>query len=109
MRTIQCRQLRSVLTAYVDDEISAGERLVVEGHLRQCDACRCRVRREGAVRLEQNGRLAQVLEERELFGYVSLLSRSSPVFDVVAEEDGFAFAAGDEKHRPSVFAGVGAG
>jgi len=50
MRTIRCRQLRSVLTAYVDDEISAGERLIVEGHLRQCDACRCRVRREGAVR-----------------------------------------------------------
>ncbi|MBI2187261.1 MAG: zf-HC2 domain-containing protein [Acidobacteria bacterium] len=50
MRRIRCRQLRSVLTAYVDDEISAGERLIVEDHLRQCDACRRRVRREGAVR-----------------------------------------------------------
>jgi hypothetical protein len=39
-----------VLTAYVDDEISAGERLIVEDHLNQCDACRRRVRREGAVR-----------------------------------------------------------
>ena len=50
MRTIRCRQLRSVLTAYVDDEISAGERLIVEDHLRQCDTCRRCVRREGAVR-----------------------------------------------------------
>ena len=50
MRTIRCRQLRSVLTAYVDHEISAGERLIVEDHLKQCDACRRRVRREGAVR-----------------------------------------------------------
>ncbi len=49
MRTIRCRQLRSVLTAYVDHEVSAGERLIVEDHLRQCDACRRRVRREGAV------------------------------------------------------------
>jgi len=39
-----------VLTAYVDHEVSAGERLIVEDHLRQCDACRRRVRREDAVR-----------------------------------------------------------
>lgn len=50
MRTIRCWQLRSVLTAYVDHEVSADERLIVEDHLRQCDACRRRVRREGAVR-----------------------------------------------------------
>ena len=50
MRTIQCRQLRSVLTSYVDDEVSGGERLIVEDHLSQCDACRRRVSRERAVR-----------------------------------------------------------
>jgi len=63
MRTIRCRQLRSVLTAYVDDEISAGERLIVEGHLKQCDACRCRVRREGAVR-QRLQRLSTEARER---------------------------------------------
>lgn len=50
MQTIRCRQLRSALTSYVDHEVSASERLIVEAHLRQCDACRRRVSREGAVR-----------------------------------------------------------
>ena len=50
MRTNRCRQLRSALTAYVDNEVSADERLIVEDHLRQCDACRRRVSREEAVR-----------------------------------------------------------
>lgn len=50
MRTNRCRQLRSALTAYVDHEVSADERLIVEDHLRQCDACRRRVSREEAVR-----------------------------------------------------------
>jgi hypothetical protein len=50
MRTNQCRQLRSALTAYVDNEGSADERRVVEDHLRECAACRGRVSREGAVR-----------------------------------------------------------
>jgi hypothetical protein len=52
-----------VLTAYVDDEISAGERLIVEDHLRKCDACRCRVRREGAVR-QRLQRLSTEARER---------------------------------------------
>jgi predicted anti-sigma-YlaC factor YlaD len=39
-----------LLTAYVDDELSAGDRFVVEDHLAQCVACRRRVQREGAVR-----------------------------------------------------------
>jgi hypothetical protein len=50
MRTIRCWQLRSGLTSYVDNEVSAGERLRVEDHLRRCDACRHRVRRQQAVR-----------------------------------------------------------
>jgi CBS domain-containing protein len=41
---------------------------------------------EGAVRLEREGQVVQVLEEGEFFGYISLLSRQSPPFDVVAEE-----------------------
>ena len=50
MRTNTCERLASLLTAYVDDEAAAGERLIVEDHLLQCDACRERVRRERSVR-----------------------------------------------------------
>lgn len=50
MRTTRCRQLRSVLTSYVDNEVSAPERLVVEDHLRACHRCCDRVSRERAVR-----------------------------------------------------------
>jgi hypothetical protein len=39
-----------VLTSYVDNEASTGDRLIVEDHLRQCPACRDRVSREAAVR-----------------------------------------------------------
>lgn len=50
MRTDRCRQLRAVLTSYVDDEVTAAERHLVEDHLERCDACRMRVGRERAVR-----------------------------------------------------------
>jgi hypothetical protein len=39
-----------VLTSYVDNEVSAGERLGVEDHLERCNGCRRRVSREQAVR-----------------------------------------------------------
>lgn len=47
--------------------------------------------RKGAVRLEREGRLVQMLEEGELFGYPSLLSGESPNADVVTEEDSLLF------------------
>jgi anti-sigma factor RsiW len=50
MGTIRCWRLRSALTSYVDNEVSTGERLRVESHLRRCDECRRRVSREQAVR-----------------------------------------------------------
>jgi CBS domain-containing protein len=43
--------------------------------------------RKGAVRLEREGRVLQVLEEGEPFGFPSLLSGKQPHADVVAEED----------------------
>jgi CBS domain-containing protein len=43
--------------------------------------------RQGAVRLEQEGQVAQVLEEADFFGYLSLLRQSPPILDVIAEED----------------------
>jgi hypothetical protein len=50
MRSDRCRQLRSLLTSYVDDEVTAAERDFVEEHLERCDACRIRLGGERAVR-----------------------------------------------------------
>jgi CBS domain-containing protein len=47
--------------------------------------------RQGAVRLEFEGQVVQVLEEGEVFGYPSVLSRQAPSFDMVAEEDTLAY------------------
>jgi Putative zinc-finger len=47
---IRCWRLRSALTSYVDNEVSADERRRVDDHLGRCDACRHRVSREQAVR-----------------------------------------------------------
>ena len=49
MRTHQCRQLRPLLTSYIDDEVSDHERLLVEDHLQRCAECRDRGRRDAAV------------------------------------------------------------
>ena len=50
MRIIRCRQLRPLLTAYVDNELSGLERQRVEDHLAHCEECRRRMRRGAAVR-----------------------------------------------------------
>lgn len=80
MRTIRCRRLRSALTSYVDHEVSASERLVVEAHLRQCDACRRRVSREGAVRQRLQRWSAEAREDgaplSRLEGFERLTHRS---------------------------------
>ncbi len=56
--------------------------------------------RKGAVRLERDGLLLQVLEEGEVFGYPSLLAGGPPSTDVVAEEDSLLFRIpGDVFHR----------
>jgi len=47
--------------------------------------------RKGAVRLERDRRLVQMLEDGELFGYPSLLSGGSPTVDVAAEEDSLVY------------------
>jgi CBS domain-containing protein len=43
--------------------------------------------RQGAVRLEREGQVAQVLEEADFFGYAPLLRHGLIFFDVVAEEE----------------------
>ncbi|MEZ4558956.1 MAG: DUF294 nucleotidyltransferase-like domain-containing protein [Caldilineaceae bacterium] len=43
--------------------------------------------RQGEVALTQDGRMIQVLEEGELFGYPSMLSHEPPLFDVTAAGD----------------------
>jgi CBS domain-containing protein len=42
---------------------------------------------KGAVRLEREGQVVQVLEEADFFGYMSLLRAGPPLLDVLAEED----------------------
>jgi CBS domain-containing protein len=46
--------------------------------------------RKGTVRLERNGRVLQVLEEGEIFGYTSLLAREATI-EVVVEDDLVAY------------------
>ena len=47
--------------------------------------------RKGAVRLERDRRLVQMLEDGDMFGYPSLLSGGSPTVDVAAEEDSLVY------------------
>jgi hypothetical protein len=49
MLTSRCRQLRPLLTSYVDNETSSADRLIVEDHLKRCRACRHRLGRQDAV------------------------------------------------------------
>jgi CBS domain-containing protein len=46
--------------------------------------------RKGAVRLERHGQMLQVLEEGEIFGYTSLISKRATI-DVIVEEDLLAY------------------
>jgi len=47
--------------------------------------------RKGAVELQREGQQVQALEEGDSFGFPSLISRSSPLVDVVATEDTLAY------------------
>jgi CBS domain-containing protein len=47
--------------------------------------------RKGQLRLEREGRLLQVLEEGDAFGFPSLIGRASPHADVVAVEDALLY------------------
>lgn len=50
MRTDGCRRLRGLLTSYVDDEVDAGQRRLIDDHLERCEGCRRRLDRERMVR-----------------------------------------------------------
>ena len=43
--------------------------------------------RKGAVRLERDGQLVQVIEDGECFGFPSLIGRSEPTADAICAED----------------------
>jgi len=47
--------------------------------------------RKGSLRLERDGRLLQVLEEGDAFGFPSLIGKASPHADVVAAEDALLY------------------
>ncbi|PYR44679.1 MAG: hypothetical protein DMF89_27175 [Acidobacteria bacterium] len=49
MLTSRCRQLRPLLTSYVDNELSDADRLLVEDHLKRCGSCRRRLARQNEV------------------------------------------------------------
>ena len=49
MLTSRCRQLRPLLTSYVDNELSAADRHVVDDHLEGCGSCRRRLARQSQV------------------------------------------------------------
>ncbi|ABC83461.1 DUF294 nucleotidyltransferase-like domain-containing protein [Anaeromyxobacter dehalogenans] len=54
--------------------------------------------RKGAVRLERDGQLLQVLEEGETFGYTSLITRKATI-DVVVEDDLLAYRLPDAEFQ----------
>jgi CBS domain-containing protein len=55
--------------------------------------------RKGAVRLERDRQVLQVIEEGEVFGYTSLISRQASL-DVVVEEDLLAYRLPDADFEP---------
>lgn len=46
---------------------------------------------QGVIRLMRDGQTVRVLEEGELFGYMSMLNQNSPAYEVVADEEILAY------------------
>lgn len=55
--------------------------------------------RQGEVALMQDGRIIQLLEEGEVFGYPSMLGRCAPLFDAVAATDVVLYRLAEEDFR----------
>jgi anti-sigma factor RsiW len=47
---MDCEEAQELITAWVDNELSAGERVTVEAHLRHCAACRLEFERESVLK-----------------------------------------------------------
>lgn len=47
---MDCEAAQELITAWVDNELSAGERVTVEAHLRHCAACRLEFERESVLK-----------------------------------------------------------
>jgi anti-sigma factor RsiW len=62
----ECSSVAERLTAYVDQMLATGDRLLVERHLVGCDACRHAVGLEEAGRALLRGRAAELLAETPL-------------------------------------------
>jgi anti-sigma factor RsiW len=54
-----CRQFDALVTPYIDGEVTAAERAVVEAHLSKCPPCRRRAAAEAAVRETVRTRLCR--------------------------------------------------
>src|SRR5688572_19895751 len=59
-----CTSIDSLVTPFIDGELSATERAVVEEHLHRCAACSARVAAEGAVRDLMRARRTGLTAER---------------------------------------------
>ncbi len=77
-------EVRRVVAALKIVRYPAGTRILRQGG--EPSHCLYLIR-EGAVRLERDGRPVMVMEEGELFGFPSMLGRKPPLFDVITEED----------------------
>jgi anti-sigma factor RsiW len=64
-----CNQIRPLLDAYHDNELEAGERAIVEAHLRICDACRRGLAGISFV-VDSMGKLPAVKLKRDLSGAI---------------------------------------
>lgn len=65
---MRCEEAQELITALVDDEISAPERTAIESHMKDCEACRLAYRREQALKKEiktAGARLSAPAELRE--------------------------------------------
>lgn len=79
-RTVDCQQIRLLITPAVDDRLEGADRLAFEEHLRGCDGCRRRFESELAVKRRIQSRIPHLSAPPELrqriMGGIRELSRS---------------------------------
>ena len=96
-----CRSIDPLVTPYVDGELPAGDRALLEDHLRACPPCQARVGREQSVR--------DLVSARKAALTAALLAPRSPALLLAVLFGGALLAlvgsfhllrSGLERHRP---------
>jgi len=82
---MNCKKIRVLLSALLDDELTAGEKELANEHLKTCPACRERL--EGTERARKLFSFGGKLEPPPFFetGVLSRISERAPVASTVAE------------------------